>query len=105
MKRIASRNQKGLFLFPMLLGLSVMLGLTAFISGPSEVQAAEKEFKIGVVTSFKMECGKATLKAVQLAAEEINAQGGILGRKIEILSADTESSPEKGIMALKRLVR
>lgn len=71
---------------------------------PSNTDAIEKELRIGIVTSFKMECGKATLKATQMAAEEINAQGGILGRKIKILYADTESNTEKGIMALKRLV-
>jgi len=104
MKRIIFRKQKRLFVFPVLLTFSLIIGLTAFGIIPLEIQAAEKEFKIGVVTSFKMECGKATLQAAQMAAEEINAQGGILGRKIKILSADSESKTEKGIMAMKRLV-
>jgi len=84
--------------------LAVTILFAAFALMPAEAQAAEKVLKIGVITSFKMECGKATLKAAEMAAKEINAQGGILGRKIEILSADEESNPEKGIMALKRLV-
>ena len=104
MKSIASQNRNGLLLFPVLLVFFLIIGLMALNIMPLEIQAAEKELRMGVVTSFKMECGRATLKAAQMATEEINAQGGILGRKIKLLSADTESNPEKGIMALKRLV-
>ena len=82
----------------------VMAGLMVLSSLPTVIQAAGKDIKIGVVTSFKMECGTSTLKAAEMAAEEINAQGGVLGRKIKIVSADSESDTEKGIMALKRLV-
>jgi branched-chain amino acid transport system substrate-binding protein len=98
------KTDKGLFQFTVLLAISIGIGL--LLSGilPSELRAAEKEFKIGVVTSFKMECGTSTLKAAEMAAEEINAQGGILGRQIKIFSGNSESDPEKGIMALKRLV-
>jgi len=98
------KRMKGLFQFPVLSAICLSIGLLLSGMLQSEVQASEKEFRVGVVTSFKMECGKATLKAAEMAAEEINAQGGILGRKIVIFSADTESNPEKGIMAFKRLV-
>jgi len=104
MKKIVSTKQKYLSLFPVLLTFFIIIGLTVSCIMPAEIQAAEKELRVGVITSFKMECGKGTLKAAQMAAEEINARGGILGRKIQIISGDTESSPEKGIMALKRLV-
>jgi len=38
-----------------------------------------------------------------LAAEEINAAGGVNGRMIEIVQADTENDAEVGVQALERL--
>src|SRR5688572_21594070 len=32
-------------------------------------------------------------KAVQLAIEDINARGGVLGRKLELITADTKTDP------------
>ncbi len=104
MQRIASQLKKGTRLLPVLLAFSVMIGWTALDSSTSEVQASGKEIKIGVLTSSKMECGTSTLNAAKMAVEEINAQGGVLGRKLKIIFGNTESNPEKGIMALKRLV-
>ena len=69
-----------------------------------QAHAAGGEFRVGICTSFKMECGTATRDGALLAAEEINARGGILGNKIRLIYADTEDEPEKGITALKRLV-
>ena len=39
-----------------------------------------------------------------MAAEEINAAGGVLGRKLELVFAETEQSPEKGKTAVERLL-
>ena len=39
-----------------------------------------------------------------MAVEEINAAGGVLGRKIELVFAETEGSPEKGKTAVERLL-
>jgi branched-chain amino acid transport system substrate-binding protein len=38
-----------------------------------------------------------------MAADEINAKGGIMGKQVELYYADTEFSPEKGITALSKL--
>ncbi|MCI5190782.1 MAG: ABC transporter substrate-binding protein [Candidatus Electrothrix sp. AS4_5] len=38
--------------------------------------------------------GKAQLDAAQLAAQEINDQGGILGRAVELVMRDTQSQPD-----------
>ncbi len=98
------KKMKRVYWVPVLFATFMCMGFLFFGMATSQVQAAEDVFKIGVVTSFKMECGTATLKAAEMAAEEINAQGGILGRQIKIFSGNSESDPEKGIMALKRLV-
>src|SRR3982074_1756518 len=42
--------------------------------------------------------------AAQIAADEINAKGGVLGRKIEIVSYDNKSSSADSVRALQRAV-
>jgi branched-chain amino acid transport system substrate-binding protein len=48
--------------------------------------------------------GLAQLNGLQLAAEEINAAGGILGRKIKVVPLDSECNPTKGVAALRKLI-
>jgi branched-chain amino acid transport system substrate-binding protein len=43
-------------------------------------------------------------KGMELALEEFNAQGGLFGRKVELIYADTEAKPDKGLAAVKKLV-
>ena len=43
--------------------------------------------------------------AAEIAATEINAQGGILGRQVEIIYADTRGMPAEGRTAAERLVQ
>jgi branched-chain amino acid transport system substrate-binding protein len=43
--------------------------------------------------------------AAEIAASEINAQGGILGRQVEITYADTRGMPAEGRTAAERLVQ
>jgi len=60
--------------------------------------------KIGILAPVQWETGQGILQAAQLAAEEINAGGGILGKNLELFIGDTEARPEKGIKALQKLV-
>ena len=43
-------------------------------------------------------------QAAQLAADEINAKGGVLGRQIQMVFADTRGKPEEGTAAAERLI-
>jgi branched-chain amino acid transport system substrate-binding protein len=43
-------------------------------------------------------------QAAELAAEEINAKGGVLGRPIEVIFQDTRGQPEEGTAAAERLI-
>jgi branched-chain amino acid transport system substrate-binding protein len=87
-----------------------MLLLTALLSAPVFSEAANRDFskintvKMGVLAPVQMPVGQGIINAAKLAAEEINASGGILGKKIELVIGDTESKPEKGVTAMKKLV-
>jgi ABC-type branched-subunit amino acid transport system substrate-binding protein len=48
--------------------------------------------------------GPSMLKAMQWVAGEINAAGGVLGRKIELVSEDDQTTPEAGVRAARKLI-
>src|SRR5712692_3336514 len=64
-------------------------------------------FKIGHMTFFTGPAavlGEPMYKGQLLASEEINAQGGLLGkRKIEILKADENAGTDANVKELRRL--
>jgi ABC-type branched-subunit amino acid transport system substrate-binding protein len=53
--------------------------------------------------SYKEE-GLAQMRGALLAIDEINAQGGVLGRPLQLISRDTASRPEKAVNNVDRLV-
>lgn len=58
---------------------------------------------IGPVTGDAAQYGIAVRNGMQLAAEEINAKGGINGMTIEIAFEDDQADPEKGMNAYNAL--
>ena len=48
--------------------------------------------------------GSPTKLVAEMVTKKINDEGGIKGRKIELITADTEGEPTKAVMALKKLV-
>ncbi|MGE0085101.1 MAG: ABC transporter substrate-binding protein [Desulfococcaceae bacterium] len=64
--------------------------------------AAADTWKIGILTCT-LPGGPGILMAAQLAAEDINAQGGILGKKIELVYGDAKDKPMIGSYEYTRL--
>src|SRR5207249_2951012 len=48
--------------------------------------------------------GPSMLKAMQWVAGEINAAGGVRGRKIQLVSEDDQTNPEAGVRAARKLI-
>ncbi len=48
--------------------------------------------------------GTAMKAAFEIAVEEINAAGGVLGKPVELVLVDTEGLPERGTAAMERLI-
>lgn len=71
-------------------GLSV---LAFALIGPLVAQP-QQTIKIGVVTGLEIANGRDTLRGAQLAVEEINAAGGVLGRKIELVVGDIKTEAD-----------
>ncbi len=69
----------------------VGLSLLAFaLIGPLVAQP-QQTIRIGVVAGLEIANGRDTLRGAQLAVEEINAAGGVLGRKIELVVGDMKT--------------
>jgi branched-chain amino acid transport system substrate-binding protein len=60
--------------------------------------------KIGVIAEAQSVAGSSIPQAAQLAADEINAHGGVDGRKIEIVAYDNHSSSAESVRAFQRAV-
>jgi branched-chain amino acid transport system substrate-binding protein len=65
---------------------------------------AADSIKIGVISEAQAVAGSSIAPAAQLAADEINAKGGVDGRKIEIVAYDDHSSSAEAVRAFQRAV-
>ncbi len=66
---------------------------------------AAEPVRIGVIAPFGQISGRSITQAAELAADEINASGGINGRPIKLYKYDTHSSATKGVRAFQRAVK
>ena len=81
--------------------LLVLTGL-AFSGGTTE-STAKQPIKLGGVWPLGDASGAESNKAAALAVKEINAAGGVLGRRLQLTVIDDELKAEKGAAALERL--
>ncbi|WP_236843245.1 ABC transporter substrate-binding protein [Bradyrhizobium icense] len=85
-----------------------VLAVGVWGSGPASSQTQTEPVRIGALMSMTgalAEYGESILKGVQLAAEEINAGGGVLdGRRIEVVVGDDQTTPQPGVDAAQRLI-
>ncbi len=94
-----------------LLGASLLLCATAWAQTPTAAAPAEKSaentLKIGVIGPFtgaSADFGVPMFNGIQQAVDEINAVGGYLGRKLEIVRKDDQASPDMGLKMSQELV-
>jgi branched-chain amino acid transport system substrate-binding protein len=87
-----------------------VLALVAALAAASMAAPAlaADPIKIGLVTALSGQsalAGEAITRGLQVAIDEINAAGGLLGgRKLELVRRDDEANPSKGVVAARELV-
>lgn len=59
---------------------------------------------LGALTGDVAMFGKPTLDGMKMAADEINAAGGILGKKIEIVEADNRGDKQEGASVTQKFI-
>jgi branched-chain amino acid transport system substrate-binding protein len=84
--------------------LAVLLSLTLWIAcGNTE----PKTIKIGhavALTGDASVFGQSEHTGLKIAIDEINSKGGVLGKKLELVAADTRADPTETVNAVRRLV-
>ena len=75
--------------------------LALALIAPASAQT-KPPIRIGVIAEAQSVAGSSIPQAAQLAADEINAKGGVDGRKIEIVSYDNHSSAAESVRAFQR---
>lgn len=68
---------------------------------------AQKPIKVGfpmILSGPGALFGEPALKGAQMYVEEINAKGGVLGRKIELLPRDTKGNADEAVRVARELV-
>ena len=68
---------------------------------------AQETIKIGLVTALSGQsarAGEAITRGLQVAIDEINARGGVLKKKLELVRRDDEATPAKGVIAARELI-
>lgn len=72
------------------------------------LRAQGKEpIRIGILiplTGATSQFGATMSRAAQIAAEEINAAGGVHGRRVEVVIEDDQSNPEAAVRAARKLI-
>jgi branched-chain amino acid transport system substrate-binding protein len=89
------------------LGWACGLGLLSFTHLSSAAAADTKPIKIGAifsVTGGASYLGAPESKTAKMLVDQINASGGVLGRKLELVLKDSASSPEKAVSFAKQLI-
>lgn len=87
---------------------STLLAMSVFVSGCSN--SADKNanaIRIGVVaemTGNNASYGTSITNGMKLAVQQINDKGGVLGKKIELVIADSKSEPAEAANAMSKLV-
>ncbi len=90
--------KKSALLTALFFALTLLTASSAFSQGA---------IKIGVIYDFAGGChmySEAGIKGIKMALEEINAKGGILGKKVEYIVRDTEGKTDVAVREVKDLI-
>jgi branched-chain amino acid transport system substrate-binding protein len=84
----------------------LLSGLATVAIGASVPARAENTIKIGEINSYKSQpvFTDGYKKGMELAIDEINAAGGVAGRKLELITRDDNANPGEAIRQAEDLV-
>ena len=85
---------------------ALVTGAAAF-AAPTVLRAQGEPIKLGTLTPLTGAggtYGPPMAKVAQAVVEEVNAAGGVLGRKIVVVSEDDQTNPDAGVRAARKLI-
>ena len=69
---------------------------------------AQQVYKIGIsagLTGYAATVDRGWRDGVEVAAAGVNAKGGIMGRKIEVVTEDNKSEPQEAVTVYRKMIR
>jgi branched-chain amino acid transport system substrate-binding protein len=84
----------------------LVLFSTAACGDSTDTKSSSEPIKVGLIVSLTgnyAPLGSEDKKAVELAVQQINSAGGLLGRQIELTVRDDKSQPEQSVLAFNDL--
>ncbi|MEW6081043.1 MAG: ABC transporter substrate-binding protein [Bacillota bacterium] len=100
---------KGRRTLALLAVVSLVLAISGCGSGSATPPPSQDEvIKIGAVGPLSppgsVAAGAELKNAMEIAIDEINEQGGILGKKLQLVFEDSQGTPEKGVSVMEKLI-
>ncbi|MBW2991506.1 penicillin-binding protein activator [Candidatus Woesearchaeota archaeon] len=93
------------------LAIAIAILIIIVLSGCTQTPAGqvvkEEPIKIGYVgplTGYTASYGKSQLNALLMAVDEVNEQGGIQGKKIELVIGDSKHLPADSVTIVRKLI-
>ncbi len=86
-------------------GAVAALSLAMVLTAPARAQETIKVGLVAALSGQSAKSGEAITRGLQVAIDQINATGGVLGKKFELVRRDDESNPAKGVLAARELVQ
>jgi branched-chain amino acid transport system substrate-binding protein len=80
--------------------LALLVPALAAVRQSDEIVVGHYASMTGTTAVF----GTSADEGIRLAADEINAAGGVLGRKIRVVTEDTQSKPEEAVTAVQKMI-
>ncbi|MDQ6741654.1 MAG: ABC transporter substrate-binding protein [Candidatus Dormibacteraeota bacterium] len=87
-----------------------MIGCAGVASGPSQPvsqRTLQRTVEVALVDSFSgsgAAVGRRAENSLRVQVDALNARGGLLGRRVEVISADDESNPDKARELVRELL-
>lgn len=85
------------------LGGLLLTGIAASV--PAQAQDTVRIGLVQPLTGSVAYNGKSVVEGARLAVEEMNAAGGVLGKKIELIVEDGQCTPANSVNAVEKLVQ
>lgn len=86
---------------------SQWLGITAAVLAAAGTAQAEDVYKIGIsagLTGYAATVDRAWSDGVQVAVDALNAKGGVMGRKLEVVIEDNRSNPQEAVTVYRKMM-
>jgi branched-chain amino acid transport system substrate-binding protein len=84
-----------------------LLAATALLAALPFAASAQDTFKIGSsvgLTGYAAVNDRAWRDSMLLAAESMNAKGGLLGKKVEVIAEDNRSEPQEAVVGYRKMM-